>query len=123
MFGAHICGCENGNERRRICGLLHDGAAFRFLALHQAHHAHNLKSELAGRCNGLHGRSAGGADVVDDYDSRALVAKTFDALAGPVLLFGLAHQKPVEFALTTETDVTMGSAPMVSPPMACGFQP
>src|SRR5580658_6004568 len=91
VFGAHIASCKDGYKRRRSRGLFHVRPSLGFFAFHQTHGARNLKSELASSFNRLHGGGAGGANVVDDDHARALFAEALDALAGPVLLFRLAH--------------------------------
>ena len=98
VFGTHVPGSENRNERRRGRCLLHAGTALRLFALHQAHHAGNLESELAGGFDRLHGGGAGGADIVNDHHARALLAKALDSLPRAVLLFGFAHKKPMQLA-------------------------
>jgi hypothetical protein len=98
VFSADIAGREDGNERRRSRCLLHVGPSLGFFALDQAHSPNNVESKFAGRFDRLHCRRAGGANIVYDDHARALLAKAFDALSGPVLLFSLAHQKAVEVA-------------------------
>src|ERR1700722_13211258 len=83
MFRAHVGSRKNRDERRRSRGLLYAGPSLRFLALDQAHDAGDFKSEVACRLNSLHCGSARGADIVDDDNARAFVAKTYNALAGP----------------------------------------
>ena len=41
----------------------------------------------------------------------------------PCCFSALRTRKPCSSPLTTETATTMGSAPMVRPPIACGFHP
>src|SRR5579864_3369170 len=98
MFLPHIGGGENCDERRWSCSLLHIGAALGLFALYQTHCAHHFESELARHFNRLNGRGACGAYVIDDHDPRALLAKPFDPLPGPVLLVGLTHQKAMQFS-------------------------
>src|ERR1700723_602395 len=48
--------------------------------------------------NGLHRGGAGGTNVIDDHDPRALLAEAFNDLSSPMLLFRLTHQKSMQLA-------------------------
>jgi len=96
VFGADLrCG-EQAEERRAGCCLFHGGAAIGFFALDDADYGDNRHASLAGGFDGVDGGCAGGADVIDDDDARALLAKAFDAAAGAMAFFGLADQKAVQ---------------------------
>src|SRR5450759_2819520 len=96
MFLAHVLRREDTDKLRRRRGLLDAGPSLRFFALHQAHRAGDVESELARGFDRLHRRRAGGADVVHDHHLRALFAEPFDALARAVRLLRFADQEPVD---------------------------
>src|SRR5581483_3901345 len=96
VFFANVGRGKNGNEGRGGSGFFNVRASFRFFPLDQAHHANDLESEFAGGFDGLNGRGARGADIVDNNDSRAFFSKAFDTLASAVLLLGFAYQKAAE---------------------------
>src|ERR1700722_1004641 len=73
-------------------------ASFGLFPLHQADHADNFESVFTGGCNGLNRRCSRGADIIHNHHPRTLVAEALNALSRAVLLFGLAHQKAVQFA-------------------------
>ena len=87
------------NRRRNgasCCGGFDGGAAVGFFALDDADDGGNNHAGFARGFDGGDGGGAGGADVVDDDDARALAAEAFDAAAGAVGLFRLAHQEAME---------------------------
>lgn len=98
MLFSHVGRGEDRDEGRRRSSFLDIWKAVGLLALDEAHDADDIESEIAGRIDGLDGRGARGADIVDDDDTCTFLAKAFDTLAGTVLLLGLADEEAMERA-------------------------
>src|SRR5579872_5677226 len=98
MLATNILCCKDRDEWSRRGRFFHVGTALGLLALHQAHHAGDFKTEIKGGFDGLNGRGASGANVIDDYNPRALLAEAFDALPRAMLLFSLANQEALQIA-------------------------
>ena len=104
-------------------GLFDARAALGLLALHQAHHSDDFESEFSGCFNRLDGR----APVVQTSSTittlRPFFAESFNA-SDRFRAASLPCGREIrDLPLVTETATTIGSAPIVRPPMACGFQP
>src|SRR5512132_3633338 len=89
-----VCG-EDRDERCGRGSFFNMRPSFGFLPLDQAHHGDHFESEFACRFYGLHSRTAGCADIVDNDDLRAALTKALNPLSGAVLLFRFADQKAV----------------------------
>src|SRR5216684_3414591 len=98
MFFPYLLSLEHGDEFRGTRGLFHIRSSLCFFALHQAHNADDLESEIAGGFDRLDRGRTGGARVIHDHHMRSLLAEALDALARAVLLFSLSHQKSVKLA-------------------------
>ena len=98
VLGADIAGREDGNERSRGGSLFYAWPSLCLLALDEANGTYNLKSEFTRSFDRLHCGGAGRADIIDDHYTGTLLAKALDTLAGPMLFFGFAHEKPVQLA-------------------------
>src|SRR5207248_7012577 len=95
---AHVVRAKDRDKRRDACGLLYVRASFGLFALHQAHHSHNFETIFAGDLNGLDCGGTGGTNVIDDDHPSALLTKALNALAGTMLLLGLANEEPAHLA-------------------------
>src|SRR5690348_3999878 len=93
---ADIAGGKDRNERRGRGSPFDIRPAIRLLAFHETDGADDFKPKLASRFDGLHRRGTRGTYVVNDYHARALLAKSFDALAGAMRLFPFAYQEGVD---------------------------
>src|SRR5436190_8438102 len=98
MLLANVVGGKDSNKGRRGGSFLNRITPAGFLPFHQAHRADHLKSEFAGRFDGLHGGSTGGTNVVNDHNPRVLFPKSLDALSGAMLFFSFAHQETIQFS-------------------------
>ena len=98
---ADVAGGEDAVERgdfpRRNLGEgAFDVVAAALLAIDQAEDSGDDHAGVARGFDGGDGGSAGGADVVDDDHGRAGLKEAFDAAAGAVVFFLLAHQETVD---------------------------
>src|SRR5438046_247946 len=96
MFLPDIGIVEDGDKWHIPGGLLNVHAAIGFCPLHQAQHSNDLESCLACRLDGLNCRSSGGAHVIYDDHSRALLVKALDAFCGAVCLLRFANEEAVD---------------------------
>jgi len=96
MFGANVICGEEAQERGAGCGSFDCGAAVGFFAFHDADNSGDGHSGLTGGLNCVDRRSAGCADVVNDDDSGAFAAESFDAAPRAVSLFGFTNEEAVE---------------------------
>ena len=98
MLCANIVGGVEPKKRRAFRSSFDGGPSVGFFAFHDANDSGNCHAGFASGFNRVDGRSAGGADVVDDHHARAFAAEAFDAASGAVRLFCFAHQEAVDAA-------------------------
>src|ERR1700757_1396972 len=84
-------------ERAERRAGLRESVVGAFLAVDHGQDQHDIGADLAQRLDGLHGRAAGGGDVLDHHDPFALEGlvpgETFDGEPRAVLLRLLAHEE------------------------------
>src|SRR5579871_690672 len=96
MLGADVVGCEKAQKRRSFGCSLYGRAAVGFFSLDNANNRGDLHARFLSGLNRINCGGAGSADVIDDDDTRAFAAESFDAAAGPVGLLRLADKKAIQ---------------------------
>jgi hypothetical protein len=94
MLGADVVGGEESNERSGMrCGF--DSWATSLLTVNQAVDAVDYHAGIARRLNGCDGGTAGGADIIHDYDVSAGTNEAFNFAPGAMGLLRLADKEGV----------------------------
>src|SRR2546423_6676709 len=100
MRCADVRRLKNGDKLHAGSGFLYGRASTGFFALHQAGHSGDLESKITGGLDRLNRRGAGGANVVHNHNTSALLAESFDSLPGSVLFLLLTYKKAVNEKLS-----------------------
>src|SRR5258706_9849542 len=96
VFGAHVAGGKDADERSRSSDAFDFRTPVGFLAFDETHGTDNLEAKFARGLNRLDGRSTRGAHVVHNHDLCSLSAKALYALSRTMLLFHFSNQKAVQ---------------------------